>query len=72
MIETGLHRTEGASAFQEKALIEEARQLHRRRQRKQLFRLIVAVLLIGIVISTVTISNYDAGTPTHHWSDSTR
>jgi DNA-binding beta-propeller fold protein YncE len=53
MIETGLHRTEGASAFQEKALIEEARQLHRRRQRKQLFRLIVAVLLIGIVISTV-------------------
>jgi DNA-binding beta-propeller fold protein YncE len=64
MIETGFHRTKEASAFQEQALIEEARQLHRRRQRKLLFRLIVGVLLIGIVISSVILSSSRSQTPT--------
>ena len=55
MIETELHQTEIA-AFQAQALIEEARRLHRRRQRRLVFRLIAAVLLIGIAASAIALS----------------
>ncbi len=55
MIETELHRPETA-AFQAQALIEEARRLHRRRQRKVAFWLIAVVLLLGITVSVVGLS----------------
>lgn len=56
MIETGLHRTEEVAAYDEQALIGEARILHKRRQRRLIFRLIAAALLIGIAASVITLS----------------
>jgi DNA-binding beta-propeller fold protein YncE len=55
VIETELHQSETA-AFQAQALIEEARRLHRRRQRKLALRLIAAVLLLGIAVSVVVLT----------------
>jgi DNA-binding beta-propeller fold protein YncE len=55
VVETELHRPETA-AFQAQALIEEARRLHGRRQRKLAFFLIAVVLLLGITVSVVGLS----------------
>jgi DNA-binding beta-propeller fold protein YncE len=55
MIDTELQQTEMA-AFQAQALIEEARRRHRRRQRRLVFRLIAAVLFVGIAAGVITLS----------------
>src|SRR6202790_5919592 len=55
VIETELHQSETA-AFQAQALIEEARRLHRRRQKKLALRLLAAVLLLGIAVSVVVLT----------------
>jgi DNA-binding beta-propeller fold protein YncE len=55
VIDTELQQTEIA-AFQAQALIEKARRLHRRRQRRVVSRLIAAVLLIGIAASAIALS----------------
>lgn len=56
MIETELHPIEDVTAYEEQALIGEARTLHKRRKRRLVFRLITAALFIGIAASVVALS----------------
>jgi DNA-binding beta-propeller fold protein YncE len=62
MTEVDLHRAEIA-ALEAQALIEEARRLHRRRQRKAVIGITVVALLVGVAVSAIVVISHGRSRP---------